>query len=214
MRTIAKRLANYCALGLTLPFASAYWLSAWIFGAMRSFPGWSQLMSLLPGMPGVYLRRAFYRWVLPRCGQGSFISFGSIFSHPTVCIGTNTYVGAFCCMGDLTLEDDVLVGSHVSIMNGSRQHGIERLDLPVREQPGQWPRITIGQDTWIGDRAVVMTDVGAHCVIGAGAVVTRPVPDYAIVAGVPAKVVGWRKEHAPCEPPIHCGSDFSRPVTV
>jgi tetrahydrodipicolinate N-succinyltransferase len=77
-------------------------------------------------------------------------------------------------------------------MNGSKQHGIERLDIPVREQPGEWPRITIGQDTWIGDRAVIMADVGKHCVIGAGAVVTKRIPDYAIAVGNPAKIVSFR----------------------
>jgi hypothetical protein len=77
-------------------------------------------------------------------------------------------------------------------MNGGSQHGIERLDLPVREQPGTWPRVTIGRDSWIGDRAVVLADVGRHCVIGAGSVVTRPLPDYAIAVGVPAKVVRFR----------------------
>jgi acetyltransferase-like isoleucine patch superfamily enzyme len=96
-------------------------------------------------------------------------------------------------LGDVTLEDDVLLGSHVSVMNGGSQHGIERLDVPIREQPGSWPRVTIGQDSWIGDRAVVLADVGKHCVIGAGSVVTKPLQDYAIAVGVPAKVVRYRK---------------------
>jgi acetyltransferase-like isoleucine patch superfamily enzyme len=94
----------------------------------------------------------------------------------------------------VTIGDDALIGSHVSIMNGSRQHGTSRLDIPVREQSGEWPRVTIGRDTWIGDRVVIMCDVGEHCVVGAGSVVTKPVPDYAIVVGSPARVVGWRKE--------------------
>jgi acetyltransferase-like isoleucine patch superfamily enzyme len=115
-----------------------------------------------------------------------------VFSHPSVSIGRKVYVGVFCVIGDATLEDDVLIGSQVSIMNGSKQHGIERLDVPVREQPGEWPRITIGRDSWIGDRAVVMADVGRHCVVGAGSVVTKPVPDYAIVVGNPARVVRYR----------------------
>lgn len=166
-----------------------------MLGSSRTFPGWSQGMSLLPGMCGVYLRRAFYGQVLPQCGAGSVISFGTVFSHSAVQVGRSVYVGVYCCLGDVTLEDDVLIGSHVSIMNGSRQHGIGRLDIPVREQPGVWPRITIGEDSWIGDRAVVMANVGKHCVVGAGSVVTKPVPDYAIVVGVPAKIAGYRGGH-------------------
>jgi acetyltransferase-like isoleucine patch superfamily enzyme len=95
-------------------------------------------------------------------------------------------------IGDVSLEDDVLVGSHVSVINGNRQHGIDRLDLPVREQAGEYPRITIGHDTWVGDRTVVMADLGRHCVVGAGSVVTKPVEDYAIVVGNPARVIGSR----------------------
>jgi acetyltransferase-like isoleucine patch superfamily enzyme len=102
-------------------------------------------------------------------------------------------VGPYCCLGEVTLEDDVLLGSHVSITNGAAQHGIERLDIPIREQPGTWPRVTIGKDSWIGDRAVVMADVGKHCVIGAGSVVTTPIPDYAIAVGVPARVIRFRQ---------------------
>jgi acetyltransferase-like isoleucine patch superfamily enzyme len=86
----------------------------------------------------------------------------------------------------------VLLGSNVSVMNGSAQHGTDRLDVPIREQPGAWPRVTIGRDSWVGDRAVVMADVGAHCVVGAGSVVTRPVPDFAVAVGSPARVVRFR----------------------
>ena len=57
---------------------------------------------------------------------------------------------------------------------------------------GVWPRVTIGRDTWIGDRAIVQADVGKHCVIGAGAVVTKPIPDLAVAVGVPARVVRYR----------------------
>ena len=194
MRQAIKSLANALAVAAMLPAGAAYWLAAAVIGRQRAFPGWSQGMSLLPGLCGAYLRRAFYRLVLPRCGNGSVISFGTIFSHPTAQLGSNVYVGPFGCLGDVTLEDDVLVGSHVSITNGSRQHGIDRLDLPVREQSGQWPRVTIGRDTWIGDRAIVMASVGAHCVVGAGAVVTRPLPDFAIAVGSPARIIAWRSE--------------------
>jgi virginiamycin A acetyltransferase len=192
MKNVIKLIAELVALLLVLPCWCAFLLGGLVLGRQRAFPGWSQAFSLPPGFFGVYLRRAFYRLVFPRCGPNTCISFGTIFSHPTAELGQGVYVGAFCCLGDVTLEDHVLLGSHVSIANGGKQHGIERLDIPVREQRGEFPRVTIGQDTWIGDRAVVLVNVGAHCVVGAGSVVTRPVPDYAIVAGSPAKIIGWR----------------------
>lgn len=194
MTRLAKRLMNGAAGLVVLPAAVCYWIGAGMLGANKAFAGWSQAVSLVPGLTGVYLRRALFRWVLPRCEADVCISFGTILSHPTARFGRSVYVGVFCCLGDVTLEDDVLVASHVSIANGTKQHGIDRLDIPVREQPGQWPHITIGQDSWIGDRAVVLADVGKHCVIGAGAVVTKPIPDYAIAVGNPARVLRYRGE--------------------
>ncbi len=192
MRKTVKTVLDGLAGLAVLPAVGLYHLGRLALGPEKAFQGWSQLFSLAPGLTGVYLRRAFYRLVFRRVGDGAWIGFGTVFSHPSCSVGRNAYVGVFCCLGEVTLEDDVLIGSHVSIMNGSGQHGIDRLDMPVREQPGAWPHVTIGQDTWIGDRAVVMADVGRHCVIGAGSVVTKPVPDYAIAVGAPARVVGRR----------------------
>jgi acetyltransferase-like isoleucine patch superfamily enzyme len=187
-----KRAADGLALLVVLPAYLGYCLGSLALGRDKAFPGWSQAFSLLPGLTGVYLRRAFYRLVLRRCGPGACISFGVIFSHSTAEVGRDVYVGPYCCLGDVTLEDEVLLGSHVSVMNGAAQHGIERLDVPIRDQPGVWPRITIARDTWLGDRAIVLADVGPHCVIGAGSVVTKPVPAYAIAVGSPAKVLRFR----------------------
>jgi acetyltransferase-like isoleucine patch superfamily enzyme len=194
MKQVLKTMANAAAMAAALPCLLGYRMSSLLLNPAKAFPGWSQLISLVPGLPGVYLRRAFYRLVFPRCGEDACISFGTIFSHPTANVGRLAYVGAYCCLGDVTLEDDVLLGSHVSVTNGGAQHGIERLDVPVREQRGSWPRVTIGRDSWVGDRAVIMADVGRHCVVAAGAVVTRPVPDYAIVAGVPARIIRYRTD--------------------
>src|SRR5262245_1065818 len=193
MRNILKCCAEMCATVAVVPGFLLYRLERMAFGEGKVFPGWSQLLSLIPGLPGVYLRRAFYRLAFRRCASGAWLGFGTVFSHAGCAIGRSVYVGVYCCLGEVTLEDDVLIGSHVSIMNGSRQHGIERLDIPVREQPGVWPHVTVGRDSWVGDRAVVMADVGRHCVVGAGSVVTVPVPDYAIVVGVPSRVIGRRR---------------------
>lgn len=194
MKSVGKRIASAVAKMLVLPCYACYLISAAFIGATKAFAGWSQAYSLLPGLCGAYLRQAFYRRVLPECGQGTCITFGSIFSHPTARLGRNVYVGAYCILGDVTIEDDVLIASQVSLFNGARQHGTDSLDVPIREQPGCFPRITIGRDSWIGERAVVMADIGRHCVVAAGAVVTKPVPDYAIVAGVPARIVSYRAQ--------------------
>jgi len=193
MKALLKSLADGLALLLVLLPAACYGVHACVAGRRRAFPGWSQAFALLPGTCGAYLRRAFYRLVLARCGRDACISFGTVLSHPATSIGRAAYVGAYCCLGEVTLEDDVLLSSGVSVTNGSAQHGTQRLDVPMREQPGAWPRITIGRDSWIGERAVVMADVGCGCVIGAGAVVTHPVPDYAVAVGVPARVVRYRR---------------------
>lgn len=210
LKSLGKSAAGLAAAVCVCPAAVIYHIAARITSPQRAFPGWSQLFALFPGVTGVYLRRAFYRFVLRGCGEGACICFGTTFSHPTAFVGRDVYIGAFCCLGDVTIEDDVLIGSQVSIMNGSRQHGTERLDVPVREQPGEWPRVTIGQDTWIGDRAVIMTDVGRHAVIGAGSVVTRPIENFAIAVGNPARVIGHRNETRPSvgkpEPVIAGGS--------
>lgn len=196
MRRTVKSFANLFATILVLPVWCGYLLVSAAVGQNRSFPEYSQAMSLIPGTTGVFLRRAFYRLVLPQCDIDSCISFGTVFSHPSASIGKTVYIGVGCMIGDVTLEDDVLIGSHVSVINGNRQHGLDRLDLPVREQPGEYPRINIGRDTWIGDRAVVMANLGSQCVVGAGSVVTKPVEDYAIVVGNPARVIGWRNGDA------------------
>jgi acetyltransferase-like isoleucine patch superfamily enzyme len=193
VKKLLKSVANGLAFLAVLPAFLVFRAGSLAMGPQKAFAGWSQALALLPGLSGVYLRRAFYRLVFPRCDDDACLSFGTVFSHPTAEVGHTVYVGPYCCLGDVTLEDDVLIGSHVSVANGGAQHGIERLDTPVREQPGKWPRVTIGRDTWIGDRAVVLADVGKHCVIGAGSVVCDPIPDYAIAVGVPARVVRYRE---------------------
>src|SRR5207248_4501121 len=185
-------LANAIALLLVLPAFVLYRLAVLVPGREKAFPGWSQAFSLLRGLSGIYLRRAFYRLTLRRCRGDCCLSFGTVFSHPTAEVGRGVYVGLYCVLGDITLEEDVLLGSQVSVMNGGEQHGIERLDVPIREQPGTWARVRIGRDSWVGDRAVVLADIGCHCVIGAGSVVTKPIPDYAIAVGSPAHVVRFR----------------------
>ena len=192
-----KRIFRFFAVFGIFPLIILMYLFRLFLPKQRVFADLTQLLATVPGILGEYLRLAFFQWVLPRCGRNSCIGFGTIFSHPTAEIGENVYVGPYCILGDVTLGDDVLLASGVSIANGTNQHFFDRTDIPIREQGGEYPRVTIGEDSWIGERAVVLADVGAHCVIGAGALVLESIPDYAIAVGVPAKVVKFRNNKNP-----------------
>ena len=86
------------------------------------------------------------------------------------------------------------MGTDVTII--TRNLCFERTDVPMMEQ-GFYPEepVYIGDDVWIGDRVLILPGVhiGTGCIVAAGAVVTKDVPDYAIAAGVPAKVMRMRK---------------------
>lgn len=194
VKHLAKSVLRGLALATVLAPVGAYRMAALLFGPARAFTSFSQAISLLPGLTGVYLRWACYRWVLNRCGTDAHIGFLTVISHSATEIGDRVYVGVGCMIGDARLQDDVLVGSHVSIINGGRQHGIDSLETPVGEQPGVYPVVTIGRDCWLGDRSLVMADVGEQAVVGAGSVVTQSVPARAIVVGSPARVIRMRGE--------------------
>ena len=63
----------------------------------------------------------------------------------------------------------------------------------MREQPGVLTQVRIGAGAWIGSAAVVMADVGRDTIVGAGAVVTKSLPDRVVAVGVPARIVRSRE---------------------
>jgi acetyltransferase-like isoleucine patch superfamily enzyme len=102
----------------------------------------------------------------------------------------------------VAIGDDVAIGSNVDILSGRHQHHFGRLDVPIQDQGGVFQQVTIGRNCWVGNSAVVMADIGADSVIGAGSVVVKPIPARSIAAGNPATV---RKQRvlAPRElPPV------------
>ncbi len=189
-----KKLIHTLALAAVSPGWLFYRLMILLVPGRKQawFQFYSQAYSLLPGMPGVALRRAHYQLVLPRCPRTVTIGFGTILALPEAEIGDGVYIGAYCTLGKVTLGDDVLLGSNVDIMSGTHQHYIDRLDVPIRKQGGSFDRVRIGRDVWIGNSAVVAADVNDQAVIAAAAVVVKPVAARAIVGGNPARVLGER----------------------
>jgi len=189
VKAILKSLFRCLCTFLILPFIVSHYLFSRLGSADRSLETHSQLLSLLPGHIGSYLRVAFYRFALDHCDPTATIGFGVLFSKTGSRIGSHVYIGPRCLLGLATLEDDVLLGPMVQIPSGPNLHGTERLDTPIRLQPGTPMRVTIGRDSWIGGGSVILADIAPQTVVGASSVVTKTPAARTIVAGVPAKVI-------------------------
>ena len=154
----------------------------------------SQLISLVPGKFGSYLRVAFYRMTIEHCDPTATIGFGVMLSKCKTRIGKHVYIGPRCILGWVSLDDDVLLGPNVQIPSGQKIHTFDRLDIPVRNQPSQPTMVSIGSDVWVGAGSVVMADIGAQAIVGANSTVTRTILPQQIAVGSPAQSIGKRGE--------------------
>ena len=114
----------------------------------------------------------------------------------TIAIGDDVSIGPYCYLraglAGIRIGSFVTIGAHTAIVSGSPSY--RRLDIPMKKQIGSIRGITLGDDIWIGVGAQILDGVtlGSGSVIGAGAVVLEDIPAYAIAAGVPARVIGYR----------------------
>jgi len=189
MRSAVKAAFRVLATLAVTPALISYGLRALVMGRDRALEGSSQGLSLIPGLMGQYLRRAFLSRTLAYCDASAVVEFGVLFSQCGARLDANVYVGPRCHLGLVHLQRDVLLAAGVHVPSGAVTHGTSAVGVPIRDQEGARSLVTIGEGTWIGSAAVIMADVGRHSVVGAGAVVTRSVPEYVVAAGVPAKVI-------------------------
>lgn len=199
MKRLARALAAATVLGAYLRYRAGLPL----LGRQRAFAAAVQQASRFAGPWGAYRRRALLRLLGADVALDCHVEIGTLLSQPSVAIGPGAYVGAYCCLGDVRIGAKTMLADGVCVPSGPRKHGAERLDIPMADQPGRPCTITIGEDCWIGARAVVLADVGSHAIVAAGAVVTRPVEPYAIVAGVPARTIGDRRTRAAGTGAVH-----------
>ncbi|GIU05387.1 acyltransferase [Shewanella morhuae] len=151
-------------------------------------------------------------------GEHCFIApEAQLFAEPNrdIRMGNRCMIAAECFLhGPITLGDEVAInhgcsfdGGRVGIQIGSQtriannvtlyafNHGMSP-ETPIYQQPANSKGIVIGKDVWIGAQAGIVDGVtiGDHAVVGMGSIVTKDVPDWAIVAGNPAKVIGDRRD--------------------
>ena len=194
LRGSAKSLAHVLALIFVSPSLLSFRIRATVIGRDRALEGSTQAFALIPGLVGQYLRRAFLSQTLARCDRSATIEFGTIFSMTGARLEDNAYIGPRCHLGLVHVQRNALIAAGVHIPSGRHTHGTESVDTPIRAQEGTRTLITIGEGAWVGSASVVMADVGANCVVGAGAVVTRALPAGAMAAGVPARVLRHRHD--------------------
>jgi len=142
------------------------------------------------------IRRFFCKRMFANMGENVNIEHGVFFaSGRDISIGNNSGIGINCRVaGPLEIGDDVMIAPNVSIF--TQNHETENIHRPMRLQTAPKKKVTIGNDVWIGANAILLpgVTVGNGAIVAAGAVVTKDVPDFAVVGGNPAKVIKIRTQ--------------------
>lgn len=145
------------------------------------------------------LRRFCCKRMFASCGEKLNVEQGAYFGRgDDISVGTLVGLGKNFTMHNciLTVDDYLMMGEDVMIIGGG--HCFDDLDKPMGEQGAkEKTELHIAGDVWIGARAMILPGckrIGHGAVIGAGAVVTKDVPDYAIMGGNPAQIIRFRNE--------------------
>lgn len=149
------------------------------------------LLHLTTYLPSHFLRNGIWRLSGMQLGANSTLHTGvRVFDPRNIRVGEGTIIGYACFIDG---RNQVMIGNHTDIasevMIYSQEHDISDPSFVAKGAP-----VAIGDYVFIGPRAIILpgVKVGKGAIIAAGAVVTKDVEDYAIVGGVPAKVIGER----------------------
>ncbi len=188
LRMSSRQVAKRCVQAVCLAMVSPAALFCG-FGHIRiCFDCFAHYMALLPGIPGNFLRAAFYKLTLTDCSIDVDIWFGTFFSRRRVSLAPHVTIGSYCVIAEVEIGPRTQIASHVEIP-GRYQH---RRDAQGRlshsdDRPGE--AVRIGADCWIGASAVIMANVGDQSTIGAGSVVVKEIPAGVVAVGTPARPI-------------------------
>ena len=155
------------------------------------------IIKYLPSPVGDWLRSFSFKIVLKEKGKVRFYEGVTIGYPYRVSIGSYTTLSEWVFIsgfGGVSIGDNVRIGHRTSII--SSEHIFKSTKLPIWKQGLIAKEVKIGNDIWIGCNVTILSGVtvGDGAIIAAGAVVTKDVPPYAIVGGVPAKVIKFRDD--------------------
>lgn len=139
-----------------------------------------------------WIRRKLVESFLLECGSNARVKHNCDIS-PFIKIGDNSEFGQRCLIhSDVSIGSHVIMGPDVKIY--SRNHIFESIDVPIATQGKEGSPTSIGDDVWLGANAVILPGVrvGSHSIIAAGAIVSKDIPEYAVVGGNPAEIIRFR----------------------
>lgn len=191
MRGYVKFIFNLLSQIIVFPLVILSWLEKTILPTQPEllFNICTNIVAMLPGVPGVFLRRAFYTMSLEKCSAHCYIGFGTIISHRCAIIDKHAYIGSYALIGKAHLGEHCLIGSRVSILSGEALHELDDNGMWTPYSSNLLVRVNIAKNVWIGEGAIVSADVGESCMIGAGSVVSSNIKAHIMVAGNPARFV-------------------------
>ncbi|HED36492.1 MAG TPA: acyltransferase [Gammaproteobacteria bacterium] len=191
MKQAIKYLLNLLSQLVVLPLIILSKLEEIIFSKNTEliFNMCTHIVALLPGLPGAFLRRAFYSMTLDKCSQHCHIGFGSIFSHRSTTVEKHVYIGSYTIIGSAHLGEHCLIGSRVSILSGKALHvmGDDGMWTPYSAE--RLSLVKLEKNVWIGEGAIIAANVGEGSMVGAGSVITTNVKPHIIITGNPARFV-------------------------
>ena len=139
------------------------------------------------------LRGFCTKLIVKNAGENINVEKGAVFSR-NLSIGDNSGIGINCIIhGTCEIGDNVMMGPNCTIY--TRNHRFDDCSSPMNTQGFfEDKKVTIGNDVWIGGQVIILpgVNIGSHAIIGAGSVVTKDVPEWAIVAGNPAQIKKYR----------------------
>ncbi|MCW2488877.1 acyltransferase, partial [Candidatus Symbiopectobacterium sp. NZEC127] len=141
----------------------------WKFNIIK-YKTCAQIISIVPGILGIFLRRIFYKITLKKCGENLNVFWGAVIVYSDVEIGNNCTIEEFCIISHCKIGNDVIFAANVSVMSGAKHHDVNDITTSFYNSKSECRKLSLGNNLWIGTHAVIMNDIGSNCAIGAGAV--------------------------------------------
>jgi len=140
-----------------------------------------------------FIRKIMVQFFVKKAGKKIKVRFNADIS-PNIEIGDFSELGTRCMIqSNVKIGNNVLMGPDVKIY--SRNHKYEDIDIPIQFQGKSYQYTKLGDDIWIGANVIITAgcSIGSHSILAAGSVITKDVPSWGVVGGVPAEIIKFRK---------------------